>query len=62
MLSFLAATLGVREIVLIVVCVAVVLSVTIVAILRKRKGKCSCCDECDGKCPHCKDNNHVDKT
>ena len=53
MLSCLAATLGAGEIILIVACAAVVLGVAIAVILRKKKGKCGCCDECDGKCSHC---------
>ena len=53
MLSCLAATLGAGEIILIVACAAVVLGVAIAVIIRKKKGKCACCDECSEACPHC---------
>ena len=39
------------EIILIVVCAAVVIGVLISFIIRKKKGKCSC--DCGGDCPHC---------
>ncbi len=60
MLSCIAAALGVGEIILIVVCAAIVLGVIVYAVVRKKKGKCACCDECSGNCPHCK-NNSSDK-
>lgn len=54
MLNLLSATLGVGEIILIVACAAVVVGVVIGVIVRKKKGKCACCDECDkNSCPHC---------
>ncbi len=53
MLYCLAASLGAGEIALIVGCVAVVIGVVVSVIVRKKKGKCGCCDECDGHCPHC---------
>lgn len=54
MTNCLAAGLGAGEIILIVVCVAVVLGVIVGVFLRKRKGKCACCDECPGHCECCK--------
>lgn len=52
MLTCIAVGLGVGEIILIVACAAVVIGVVVAAIVRKRKGADSCCDEC-GSCPHC---------
>lgn len=49
----LAAALGVGEIILIVACVAIVVGVIAGIIIRKKKGKCACCDECNGCCEHC---------
>lgn len=53
MFECIAAALGVGEIILIVACVAIVVGVIAAVIIRRKKGKCSCCDECDGSCPHC---------
>ena len=39
------------EIILIVVCAAVIVGVLISFVIRKKKGKCSC--DCGGDCPHC---------
>ena len=43
--------MGILEILLIVFCVAVVVSVSVVSIVRKKQGKCSC--DCGGDCAHC---------
>lgn len=53
MLKCLCAALGAGEIILIVACVAIVIGVIAGVVVRKKKGKCACCDECDGSCPHC---------
>ena len=53
MSMLLAATLGVGEIVLIVACAAIVVSVVVAAIVRRVKGKPACCDECSGNCACC---------
>lgn len=45
--------MGALEIILIVACVAIVAGVTVAAIIRKRKGKSPCCDECSGNCGCC---------
>lgn len=45
--------MGALEIILIVACVAIVAGVTVAAIVRKRKGKSPCCDECSGNCGCC---------
>ena len=63
MLTCIAAGLGVGEIIVIVACAAVVLGVVIGAVVRKKKGKCACCDECDGctHCTQCADKNNSEK-
>ena len=43
--------MGIPEIVLIVICVAVVAGVFIARIIRKKQGKCG--GDCGGDCAHC---------
>ena len=43
--------MGIPEIILIVICAAVVISVSVVALIRKKQGKCS--GDCGGDCAHC---------
>lgn len=43
--------MGVREIILIVVCAAVVIGVSVSAYVRKKQGKSSC--DCGGDCSCC---------
>ena len=43
--------MGVLEILLIVFCAVVVLSVIIASVVRKKQGKCYC--DCGGDCAHC---------
>ena len=43
--------MGIPEIVLIVVCAAVVAGVFIAWLIRKKHGKCGC--DCGGDCAHC---------
>ena len=60
MLTLLAATFGVGEIILVVACVAVVIGVAVGVIVRKLKGKSACCDECSGNCACCQSQKNSD--
>ena len=61
MLSLLAATIKVAEIILIVACVAIVVGVIVGIIVRRLKGKSACCDECSGDCACCQSHNKTDR-
>ncbi len=43
--------MGIAEIILIVVCAAIVIGVILTSIIRKKQGKHSC--DCGGDCSHC---------
>ena len=53
--------MGVGEIILTVACAAIVVGVIVGVIIRKKKGKGACCDECGGNCPHCAANRNKNK-
>lgn len=49
------------EILLIVACAAIVIGVTVCAVIRKKKGKCSCdCESCS-HCAYCSHGNEENK-
>ncbi len=54
-------SMGVGEIILTVACAAIVVGVIVGVIIRKKKGKGACCDECGGNCPHCAANRNKNK-
>lgn len=51
--------MGWKEIVLIIVCAAIVVSVFIAWVIRKKQGKCS--GDCGGDCGHCSQCKYADK-